>query len=100
MKVGAEHGVLFEVDTRYYLAKNLRTFDLRYADSLEIAQPLVAEHPRNPIFLLLMGNLNVELGRKDKAAEYFREALNSPIANEACAARVKDIANQFLVAQK
>ncbi|HKQ87711.1 MAG TPA: tetratricopeptide repeat protein [Candidatus Acidoferrales bacterium] len=96
MKEGAQNGVLFAVDTRYYLAKNLRTFDLKYADALEIAQPLAEKYPHNPIFLLLVGNLNAELGRKDKAADYFREALDAPVANEDCAARVKQLANAFL----
>jgi hypothetical protein len=96
MKEGAAHGVLFAVNTRYYLAKNLRTFDLRYADALEIAQPLTQEYPRNPIFLLLVGNLNAELGRKEKAAEYFHAALDARTANSTCADRVKEIANSFL----
>ncbi|HKV47505.1 MAG TPA: hypothetical protein VJN69_05395 [Candidatus Acidoferrales bacterium] len=96
MKEGAQNGVLFAVDARYYLAKNLRTFDLKYADALEIAQPLVEKYPHNAIFLLLVGNLNMELGQKESAANYFRAALNSPTADEDCAARVKDIANTFL----
>jgi len=96
MKEGAQNGVLFAVDARYYLAKNLRTFDLKYADALEIAQPLVERYPRNPIFLLLVGNLNAELGRKDQAANYFNAALNAPVADEDCAARVKELANAFL----
>jgi hypothetical protein len=100
MKEGAAHGVLFATDTRYYLAKNLRTFDLRYADALEIARPLVEEHPRNPIFLLLLGNLNAELGSKEKAAGYFRAALDSSGADEDCAGRVKELANSFLAQLK
>lgn len=96
MKEGAQNGVLFAVDTRYYLAKNLRTFDLKYADALDVAQPLVEKYPDNPIFLLLAGNLNAELGRKDQAANYFKIALNAPVADESCAARVKQLANAFL----
>jgi tetratricopeptide (TPR) repeat protein len=96
MKEGAKNGVLFATDTRYYLAKNLRTFDLRYADALEVAQPLVDAHPHNPIFLLLAGNLNQELGQTQKAAEYFQAALDSPNANAECAGRVKELANSFL----
>ncbi len=96
MKEGAQNGVLFAVDTRYYLAKNLRTFDLKYADALEIAQPLVEQYPHNAIFLLLVGNLNAELGRKDRAANSFNAALNAPIADEDCATRVKQLANAFL----
>ncbi|MGH9572908.1 MAG: hypothetical protein ACRD40_05175 [Candidatus Acidiferrales bacterium] len=96
MKEGAQSGVLFAVDTRYYLAKNLRTFDLKYADALEIAQPLAEKYPHNAIFLLLAGNLNAELGRKDQAAVFFRDALEAPVADEDCAARIKDMANAFL----
>jgi tetratricopeptide (TPR) repeat protein len=96
MKEGAAQGVLFAVDTRYYLAKNLRTFDLRYADALAVAQPLVEEYPHNAVFLLLVGNLNAELGRNATATSYFRAALDAPAPNPDCAERVKAIANQFL----
>lgn len=96
MKEGAEHGVLFSVNTRYYLAKNLRTFDQQYAQALDIAQPLVEDYPHNPIFLLLVGNLNAELGRKEKAADYFRAALDVPTVDSVCAGRVREIANSFL----
>ncbi len=100
MKEGAAHGVLFGTDTRYYLAKNLRTFDLRYADALEIAQPLVDAYPHNAVFRLLVGNLNLELGHKEKATAEFRAALNLPVENQDCAARVKDLANSFLESAK
>jgi tetratricopeptide (TPR) repeat protein len=96
MKEGAQNGVLFAVDTRYYLAKNLRTFDLKYADALEIAQPLVETYPHNAIFLLLVGNLNMELGQKQTAANYFHAALNAPVTNEDCASRIQDLAKTFL----
>lgn len=96
MKKGAQNGVLFAVDTRYYLAKNLRTFDLKYADALDVAQPLVEKYPRNPLFLLLVGNLNAELGQKDKAANYFNAALDAPISDPDCATRIKQLANAFL----
>jgi hypothetical protein len=100
MKEGAQQGVLFAVDTRYYLAKNLRTFDLRYADALDVAQPLVDQYPHNPIFLLLVGNLNAELGRNDIASRYFRAALDSSPADTDCAERVKQIAESFLASLK
>jgi tetratricopeptide (TPR) repeat protein len=96
MRDGAEHGVLFAVNTRYYLAKNLRTFDQQYAKALDVAQPLVETYPQNPIFLLLVGNLNAELGRKDQASNYFRAALDAPVADSVCADRIKEIANSFL----
>ena len=96
MQEGAAHGTLFAVDTRYYLAKSLRTFDLKYSDALDVAQPLVEEFPHNPIFLLLVGNLNAELGRNATATSYFRAALDAPAPNPDCTQRVKAIASQFL----
>ncbi|HXQ26451.1 MAG TPA: hypothetical protein VN822_08610 [Candidatus Acidoferrales bacterium] len=96
MKIGAERGVFLAVDTRFYLARNLRTFDQRYEDALSVTEPLVARYPRNPIFQLLAGNLNAELGRNAKAAEYFHVALGSSDPDPECAARVRDLANSFL----
>ena len=96
MRQGMEHGVLFNVDARFYLAKNLRTFDLRYQDALSVAQPLVDSYARNPIFALLAGNLNAELGRNDKARDLFGSALAPSSSGQACADRVRELANAFL----
>lgn len=100
MQVGIDRGAFLSVDARFYLAKNFRTYDQRYADALPLAEPLAQRYPRNPIFLLLAGNLNVELGRNAKAAEYFRDILAPPDSaadpDPACAARARDLANSFL----
>jgi hypothetical protein len=100
MQVGIDHGSILAVDSRFYLAKNLRTYDRRYPDALAIAEPLVTRYPHNTIFLLLVGNLNVEAGQNDKAAQDFRDvlALPDPAADPdpACAARARDLANSFL----
>src|SRR3984957_17829861 len=74
MRVGIEHGAWMSVDSSFYLARNLRTYDERYEDALAVVEPLVAQYPHNPVFLLLAGNLNAELGRNAKAAEYFHAA--------------------------
>jgi hypothetical protein len=98
MRVGIERGEWMSVDSRFYLARNLRTYDERYEDALAAAEPLAARYPHNPVFLLLAGNLNAELGRNAKAAEYFRAAQNSRVADSACDARARDVAGQFLAA--
>jgi tetratricopeptide (TPR) repeat protein len=98
LEIGMKDGVLMAVEARFYLAKNLRTYDEKYERAVEILEPLVQKYPRNPIFQLLLGNFELELGRNEKAAEYFRAALNAP-ADAACAARVKEIANSFAAAQ-
>jgi len=99
MEVGIDRGAFLSVDARFYLAKNFRTYDQRYQDALATAEPLVARYPHNPIFLLLVGNLNVELGRNANATEYFRDVLALPNAADpdtACAARAHDVAKSFL----
>ncbi|HEX4001747.1 MAG TPA: hypothetical protein VHX36_03815 [Candidatus Acidoferrales bacterium] len=100
MQVGIDRGAFFSVDARFYLAKNLRSYDQRYQDALATAEPLVTRYPHNAIFLLLVGNLNVELGRKDKASQYFHDVL-APAAPEAdpdpkCTARMRELAKSFL----
>jgi len=112
MEIGMNQGVLLSADSRFYLAKNLRIFDLRYDRALAVAEPLAARYPRNLNFLLLLGNLNAELGRKDAASKYFHQVLDSPDAEPQacagcavsaahpdrndCAARARDLANAFL----
>jgi hypothetical protein len=98
MRVGIERGAWMSVDSRFYLARNLRTYDQSYQDALATAEPLVVRYPHNPVFLLLVGNLNSELGRNDKAAGYFRAAQSVQVADAACAARARDVAGQFLAA--
>ncbi len=95
LETAANHGVLMAVAARFYLARNLRTFDFEYERASEWMEPLVARYPRNPNFLLLLGNLNVELGRNAKAAQYLSAARDLPIADPACAARVRDIADSL-----
>src|SRR6202030_594204 len=85
IRVGVEHGVLLAVDARFYLARNLRTYEQKYQDSLDVAGPLVSRYPQNPVFLLLAGNLNIELGRNAKAAEYFHGVLKLPAVAAATA---------------
>jgi len=96
MKVGIEQGVFLSVDSRFYLARNLRSYDQRYAVALDAAEPLAVRYPHNAVFLLLVGNLNAELGRDVKAAEYFRAAQNASVPDPICAARIRDLANSFL----
>jgi len=96
MHVGIDHGVFLAVDSRFYLAKNLRTYDQRYADAIDIAEPLATRYPRNPVFVLLLANLNQQLGRNAKAAEYFHAALLLSPPHAACAARVHDLATSSL----
>jgi tetratricopeptide (TPR) repeat protein len=96
MRVGMEKGVLLAVEVRYILGRNLRTYDHDYEQALKVAEPLLARYPRSPLFQLLAGNLNAELGRNALAAQYFHSALQTSIPDTACAARIHEIADAFL----
>ena len=108
MQIGIDHGVVTPVEMRFHLARNLRTFDYQYERAILVGQPLVERYPGNPIFQLLLGNLNTQMGRREKAAEYFQAALKiadqpatadccSPCPScPTCSARVREIAKAFL----
>ncbi|MGH9686972.1 MAG: hypothetical protein ACRD5K_07780 [Candidatus Acidiferrales bacterium] len=96
LQTGIDHGVVLPVVARFYLAKDLRTYDHRYKQALSIAQPLANDYPQNPIFLLLVGNLNAELGRNQAAASNFRAALKLPDPGSACAPHIDKIATSLL----
>jgi tetratricopeptide (TPR) repeat protein len=108
MQIAIDRGVVTPVEMRFHLARNLRTFDSQYERAILVAQPLVERYPGNPVFQLLLGNLNAEMGRPVKTAEYFQAALkiaNQPSAMDCfsacpscptCPTRVREIAKAFL----
>jgi predicted Zn-dependent protease len=70
-----------------------------YDEALSIAEPLLTKYPRNPVFQLLAGNLNAELGRNAKASEYFHAVLaSSPDSDPDPARAARDLADSFLAA--
>jgi tetratricopeptide (TPR) repeat protein len=100
MKIGAERAAFLAVDARFYLAKNLRTYDQRYEQAIAVSEPLAERYPHNPVFLLLLGNLNAELGRTAEASKYFRASQATSMPDPVCAARVRDLANSSLASSK
>jgi hypothetical protein len=94
MKIGMTQGKLLDVDVRFILASALRRYDQQYQHALSVAQPLVEKYPRNPMFLLLAGNLNVELGRNAQAQEYFR-GVEQLSGDSPCVAHSRDLARSF-----
>jgi tetratricopeptide (TPR) repeat protein len=107
MKVGIDHGVISQVTMRFYLAKNLRNFDREYEKALIVAQPLGTRYPQNTVFQLLLANLSAELGRPEKAAEYFRWAVQASATDRpecaacsTCKKHVREIANSFRAEQR
>ena len=98
LEIGMTRGELIAPEARFYYARNLRTYDQKYEEALAIAAPLVQQYPHNPIFLLLVGNLYAELGRKPRAAENFRVAERLTVPDLACAERIRKVAETLLAA--
>ena len=90
---------------RFYLAKNLRNFDREYEQAVAVAEPLTVRYPQNSVFQMLLGNLNTELGRTEKAAQYFQAATHNSLIHDtcptcsACDIRVREIVRSFLADQ-
>lgn len=85
-------------EARFYLARNLRNYDQKYEQAAALLEPLVAEYPQNPVFALLLGDMNSKLNRKDKAAASFHAAQKMAIADTACGARVAELTRNALAA--
>jgi tetratricopeptide (TPR) repeat protein len=96
MRVGMDNGILLAVEVRYILARNLRTYDHDYEQALKVTEPLLARYPRSPMFQLLAGNLNAELGRNAQAGQFFHSALQTSIPDTVCEAKIREIAKAFL----
>jgi tetratricopeptide (TPR) repeat protein len=94
LEIAAEKGDLTRVEARFYLAKNLRTYDRDYARSLEVFSSLVEEFPRNPIFRLLRGDVQAKLGLRELAAASFRQAREFSSADTPCERHIRMLAEQ------
>jgi hypothetical protein len=96
LRTAMAQGELTSEEARFYLAKNLRTYDLQYSQAVDVLAPLVRQYPENPVFLLLMGNLEAELWRNEPAAAYFHLAAETPSGGGACSERTSELAREFL----
>ena len=88
------HGQLTAVEARFYLAKNLRTYDRDYARAADLLEPLAQQYPQNPVFTLMLANMNSLLNRKEKAAAEFQAASAAKISDSNCAAKTARLAEQ------
>ena len=96
LRHAAEHGVITSAEAQFYLAKNLRNFDRDYEQALKVMEPLATQYPSNAIFQLFLGDLNAKLGRKEKAAAYYRAAAELLVPHAACRERIQKLARAAL----
>ncbi len=95
LEIASTKGELTQVEARFNMAKNLRNYDFDFARAEQAAAPLLAGHPRNCLFLLLAGDIEQKLGRKEEAVAKFRDAANS-WEGTACAERAHMLAHEAL----
>jgi hypothetical protein len=98
LQIAAQGGTVTRAGARFYLAKNLRTYDLDYTRSIEVMTPLVEEFPQNPIFQLVLADTHAKLDHKEAARAAFLAAAAAHVSDTACAARIQQVAAQGLAA--
>ena len=96
LEIASTKGELTQAEARFNMAKSLRNYDRDYARALQAAAPLIKEYPQNCIFLLLSGDLEQKLGRREEAVAKFRAAAVAPWEEAACAERAHQLANEGL----
>lgn len=70
----ARSGDLARGEARFYLAKDFsRPFESQYQRSLELFQELARQYPRNGLWKLLMGSLEIRLGHVTHGEALYRE---------------------------
>jgi hypothetical protein len=96
LETAMNEGELTKWDARFYLAKNLRLYDHLYEQAEEVLIPAVEHYPENPLFHLMVANLNVELGHNDRAAAEFEAANATAGGDSECARNVRVITQDFV----
>lgn len=96
LETASSKGKLTQMEARFNMAKSLRNYDRDYARAAQAAAPLLTAYPSNPIFLLLVGDIEQKLGHNDAAAAKYRAAAAAPEGDPACAAQVQKLAREAL----
>src|SRR5579864_6150957 len=96
LEIASTKGEITQEEARFNMAKNLRNYEFDYARALAAASPLTEEFPKNPVFLLIVGDIDAKLGHNDEAAMRFRAAAAAPMEDAACERRVQQLARESL----
>jgi tetratricopeptide (TPR) repeat protein len=78
METAARQGDLARGEAKFYLAKDYsRRSEQQYAKSLELFQELSAEYPKNLLWKLVIGSLQIRLGHAQEGEVIYREVLGA-----------------------
>ena len=86
-------GALTPTVARIYLALNLHRYDQQYARALEFLAPVAQKYSSNPLFQLMIGDLQAKLGHKDRALLHYGAAAALPLADADCRKRIQTLAH-------
>jgi tetratricopeptide (TPR) repeat protein len=77
MQQAMEKGRLVTSEAKFHLAKNYsRSFDRQYARSLELLRQMQQEYPHNPLWDLLVGSVELRMGRVDEGEALYRQTIS------------------------
>jgi tetratricopeptide (TPR) repeat protein len=77
LETAANKGDLVRSEAKFYLAKDYsRGTEQQYAKSLQLFQELELEYPENMLWKLLVGSLEIRLGRVDEGESRYRAVLS------------------------
>jgi tetratricopeptide (TPR) repeat protein len=97
-----ERGQISIALARFYLALNLLNYYQRYEEAIEVITPLAEKYPANPLYELMLGDLNARLRRQGQAEAYYRaaDAAAAGVPEPECRAKVKQLVRQSLESLK
>jgi tetratricopeptide (TPR) repeat protein len=98
LRKAMEEGQLSAPLARFYLALNLLNYDQRYEEAIQVITPLAEKYPGNPLYELMLGDLNARLARKQPAESYYRaaDADANAVPEAECRAKVKQLVWQSM----
>lgn len=92
----AERGLLTSAEARFWLAKNLRNYDQDYVRARAEFERLSQRYPQNPIFALLLADVEAKLGNSAATARAYTRARDLARGDSPCARRVAELAARGL----
>ena len=83
IEYAAKYGELTHGEALFYLAKDYsRTNENQFAESLQLFQQLRSQYPRNGLWTLLVGSLEIRMGRAKEGEALYREVLDQSRGKE------------------
>ncbi len=72
-----ENGRIVNAEARFHLAKNYsRSSERQFEKSLELLRQMQREYPRNPLWKLLVGSLQIRMGQTEPGEALYRQVVD------------------------